>query len=95
MRLKTVSGDIINPVSKIMNISAFKYTLSALAKQLYQADDTIQIGVSAQEVQQVLPEVVSENQEGFLTISYSRMVPLLVEAIKQLKRELDELSIDY
>ena len=94
MRLKTVSGDIINPVSKIMNISAFKYTPSALAKQLYQADDTIQIGVSAQEVQQVLPEVVSENQEGFLTISYSRMVPLLVEAIKQLKIELDELSRD-
>ena len=51
-------------------------------------------GLIAQEVQEVLPEVVIENKddEKFLSVAYGNMVGLLVEAIKELKQEIDELK---
>jgi len=50
------------------------------------------VGVIAQEVEKVLPEVVETNDEGLKTVSYGNMVGLLVEAIKELKAEIDELK---
>lgn len=51
-----------------------------------------QIGFIAQEVQQVLPELVDANEEGFLAVRYVNAVPLLVEAIKTQARQIDELG---
>ena len=49
-------------------------------------------GVIAQEVQEVLPEVVSTNNEGYLTVSYGNMVSLLIEGIKEQHKEIEELK---
>ena len=43
-------------------------------------------------VQKVLPEVIEEREDGFLAVKYEKMIGLLVEAIKELKSELDELK---
>ena len=48
-----------------------------------------QTGVIAQEVEKVLPEAVS-GEEGTKAVAYGNMVGLLIEAIKELKAELDE-----
>ena len=51
------------------------------------------IGLIAQEVEQVLPEVVSTNEEdGIKSVAYANVVGLLVEAIKELKDEVDHLK---
>jgi hypothetical protein len=48
-----------------------------------------QIGFIAQEVETVLPEVVTKDLQGFYSLNYSEIVPVLVEAIKQQQKELE------
>ena len=49
-----------------------------------------QIGFIAQEVEEIIPELVDTDNEGFKSIQYSHLVPLLVESIKALSLELDK-----
>jgi len=55
-------------------------------------DHSRQIGFSAQEVAKVLPEIVSKGDDGYLSVEYSKMAPLLVEAIKELNAKVEQLS---
>ena len=50
------------------------------------------VGVVAQEIQKVLPEIVTERKNGYLGVDYKRIVPLLIESIKELKEEVEELK---
>jgi hypothetical protein len=49
------------------------------------------VGVIAQEIEKVLPEVVVE-WDGYKTVLYDRLVPLLIQGIKELKAEVDNLK---
>jgi hypothetical protein len=104
-RLKNIIGSIENPLDKIEKLNGVYYTQSEVAENLgYEKNEKKQIGLLAQEVQEVLPEIVSlapidmgENGtsrtgENYLTIDYSKVVPLLVECIKELKKEIEELK---
>jgi hypothetical protein len=53
-----------------------------------------EVGVSAQEVQQVLPEIVAPApiDDQYLTVRYERLTPLLIEAIKELRQEINEIK---
>jgi len=46
-----------------------------------------QIGVIAQEIEEVVPEIVSSNQQGFKSVDYAKLTALLIEAVKELKDE--------
>ena len=48
------------------------------------------IGCIAQEVEQILPEIVAQNNEGFKAIKYERIVALLIEAVKELDAKLEK-----
>jgi len=50
------------------------------------------VGVIAQEVQKVLPEIVTERTNGYLGVDYKRLIPLLIESIKELKQEVEDLK---
>ena len=49
-------------------------------------------GIIAQEVEAVLPEVVATRQDGFKAVKYEKMVGLLIEGIKELRREIEDLK---
>ena len=50
------------------------------------------IGVIAQEVEEVIPEIVKETEDGTKTVDYSRIVSVLINAVNELKQEVDELK---
>jgi hypothetical protein len=92
-RLKTRLNNIENALNKVMSLNGFHYKANETAQALgYQVKP--EVGLSAQEVQKVLPEVVvpAPIDSKYLTIHYERVIPLLVEAIKELKAEIDELK---
>ena len=53
---------------------------------------TTQIGVIAQDVEQVIPEAVHTDHNGFKSVSYDRIIPLLIEAVKELKARVEVLE---
>ena len=53
-----------------------------------------QIGFIAQEVEQVLPELVGQDQKGIRAVSYSHMVPVLVEAIKEQRQRTEQIAVE-
>ena len=52
------------------------------------------VGVIAQEIEKVLPEVVTTRDNGYKAVKYEKIIPLLVEAIKELQEEIKELKKD-
>jgi hypothetical protein len=50
------------------------------------------IGVIAQEVQKIIPEIVVERKNGYLGVDYKRLVPLLIESVKELRQEVNDLK---
>ena len=50
------------------------------------------IGVIAQEVERIIPEVVTTRDNGYKAVKYEKMVALLIEAIKDLSKEIDSLK---
>jgi len=92
-RLKTKLGSIENALDKIEALSGFYYEANETAQEMgYEAKR--EVGVSAQEVQAVMPEVVTPApiDEKYLTVRYERLVPLLIEAIKELRAEVKALK---
>ena len=96
IRLKTDIEPIDNALDKVCKISGFTYKHNEVAKLKCDLDtgDQRYVGVSAQDIQQVLPEAVrpAPSNNDYLTVQYEKLVPLLIEAIKELKNEIDELK---
>jgi hypothetical protein len=106
-RLKTKVGKIENPLEKVAQLNGFYYVNNDLAKSVGYTDEKVQLGLSAQEVQRILPEIVtlapfdmeidgegkilgSKSGENYLTIDYDKLVPLLIEAIKEQQTIIDK-----
>jgi len=95
IRLKTSIQQIDNAVAKVCSLSGFTYTHNEIGKKLLGGSGNRRFaGVSAQAVQDVLPEAVrpAPTDENYLTVQYEKLVPLLIEAIKELKDEIDDLK---
>jgi len=93
-RLKNFHGTIPIALSKVMTLNGYYFTENEVAKLLGYDNDTMQVGLSAQEVQAVMPEVVTEApiSKEYLTIRYEKLIPLLVEAIKEQQIQIEELK---
>ena len=93
IRLKTDIEPIKNALEKVQSIRGFTYSHNETAKELGFKDERRWSGVSAQEIEKVLPEAVfpAPVDDKYLTVQYEKLVPLLIEAIKELKEEVNDL----
>ena len=87
-RLKDNIVRIENPLEKVGKIGGYTFDWNDKQKT-YEGHD---VGVIAQEIQEVLPELVTERDNGYLAVKYEKIVPLLIESIKELKQEVDEIK---
>jgi hypothetical protein len=79
---------ISNPIEKLLQIGG--YTFEWNKKQnTYNGQD---VGVIAQEIEKVLPEIVEERENGYKAVKYEKIVPLLIEAIKDQQKQIDNLK---
>jgi hypothetical protein len=86
-RLKDNIVAIEDPLAKVLSISGNTYTWNE--KSGKEGND---VGVIAQEVLEVLPEAVTTRDNGYLAVRYEKLVPLLVEAIKELSHKVEVLE---
>ena len=109
-RLKTDIELIPEPLNIIEQLNGFYYKANELAGSFGIETNKKEIGLSAQEVNKVLPElvdlapfdtirdengiIVSKSGENYLTISYERLMPVIVESIKQLNNEIKLLKVE-
>ena len=97
-RLKDFKGNIPDALDKVCQLNGYYYTQNDKAAELGYENYERQVGVSAQEVEKVMPEVVEtapisyDNDDDYLTVDYGRLVPLLIESIKELKNEIEILK---
>jgi hypothetical protein len=103
-RLKENIIPIDNALNKVQQLNGIHYSWKPEVKELgFNPSKMNDTGLFAQEVQSVLPDAVklapfddndgtSISGENYLTVQYEKVVPLLVEAIKELKKEIEELK---
>jgi hypothetical protein len=104
-RLKTRISPLSGSLDKILSLNGFRYVNNDLAKANGYISDKVQLGLSAQEVQKVAPEIVklahfdmdtkdgveiSKSGENYLTLDYAKLVPVLVEALKELNQKVED-----
>jgi hypothetical protein len=92
-RLKNVIGFVDNAVDIVEQLNGVRYTWNSIATDLgiVKAHAT-EIGLLAQEVEAVLPEAINVGREGYLSVSYDKLVPVLIEAIKELNARVKVLE---
>jgi len=107
-RLKDIKGNITNALEKVNSLSGIYYINNDVAETYGYTNKDQQVGVIAQEVEHVLPEIVKaapfdigQNEDGteyslsgenFKTVQYEKLSPLFVEAIKELNQKIIELE---
>ena len=95
-RLKDFHGIIPDALSKVLSLNGYYFTENAVAKALGCCNDQMQVGVSAQEVESVLPEAVTispiENDQNYKAVWYDKLIPLLIESIKEQQMQIEELK---
>ncbi len=92
-RLKTRLGKIENALDKLCSLEGFYYEANETAQALgYEVKR--EVGISAQQVQAVMPEIVAPArfEPKYMTVRYDRALPLVVEAIKELRAQLEEVK---
>ena len=90
-KLKDNIVNIKNPLDKISKLNGIEFDWNN-NQDVYDGHD---IGVIAQEVEEVLPEIVETRDDGYKAVKYEKIVPLLIEAIKEQQEEIELLKANY
>ena len=87
-RLKDNKLVIENSLDKVGKLKGYEFDWND-KQDIYEGHD---IGIIAQEVEKVVPEIVETREDGYKAVKYDKLVPLLINAINELKAEIEELK---
>ena len=89
-RQKKNIKNLENALDKVATLDGVEYDWNELASvhRVGKHD----VGVIAQQVEEVLPDAVERRENGMMAVRYERLIPLLIESIKELKSEIDKLK---
>jgi hypothetical protein len=92
-RLKDKLGKIEHALDKLCSLEGFYYEPNKVAQSLGY-DVVREVGISAQQMKKILPEIVAPApiDAQYMTVRYERALPLIVEAIKELRAEVEALK---
>lgn len=88
-RLKRNIRPLQNSLQKIMSLTGYNYNWIDEAR-----DKKLQTGMLAQEVEKQMPELVAEDADGNKSVNYSALIPYLIESVKELKNENEQLCTE-
>ena len=96
-RLKDNITIISNPITKLKNLNGVMFDWNDNAPRWtkeakWNGGSTHDIGVIAQEVQEILPEAVKTRKNGYLSVDYKRLIPLLIEGFKEQQKQIEILT---
>jgi hypothetical protein len=91
--LKQNIVNIENSLDKVSQLNGvyYNWTKEALEKNKHLVDEK-EVGVIAQDVEAVLPELVATREDGSKAVRYERLCAVLIESVKELKKEIEELK---
>jgi hypothetical protein len=89
-RLKDNIELISNPIEKVQSLKGVTWNWNDKADELQQSLPNV--GVIAQDVEKVLPQLVTDRDNGFKGVDYAKLTGLLIEAIKDQQKQIDELK---
>jgi len=89
-RLKTNKQIISNPLEKLNQINGYEFDW--IPKPGIHENEGHDIGVIAQEIEKILPDIVTTRDNGYKAVKYEKIVALLIEAIKDLQTQVNELK---
>ena len=89
-RLKDNIELISNPIEKVQALKGVTWNWNDNADELQQSLPNV--GVIAQDVEKVLPELVTDRDNGYKGVDYAKLTGLLIEAIKEQQKEIDSLK---
>jgi hypothetical protein len=96
-RLKENVKPIDNALSKILKIGGYEFDWKPLTeeeKKTIHGNEGHDVGVLAQEIEKVLPEVVTQRDSGYKAVKYDKMVALLIEGMKEQQSQIEELKLE-
>ena len=89
IKLKENLSKIDNSLEKLLKISGYQYHWNKIAQEMYPERTMLDVGIIAQEVKEIVPSAVVEREDGYLAVKYDKLIPLLIEAVKALKAEIE------
>ncbi len=93
-RYKKNIQPINQPLQKLLSLNGVSYLMNRTAFPEMRFDNNMQYGLIAQEVEKVFPEIVKTiDNKGYKGVDYVKLIPVLIEAIKDQQKQIDDLKI--
>lgn len=91
-RLKTNITPLEKSIDKVMKLNGVTFNWDRSVAKNANASTTLQYGFIAQELEKVIPELVSDGPDGYKTVNYIGVIPVLTQAMQEQQKEIEQLK---